>query len=337
MQKLPNAWYIACSAAELGARPIRRVVEGETLALFRDASGRPQAVADRCAHRGMALSAGKVVDGCVQCPYHGWRYDGEGMLKAVPALCEGEPLPLKKALRAFPVREQQGQVWVWTGDEAPKAEPYAFARHGDPGWSSFVMQTRMEAPVELCLENFLDVPHTIFAHPGLFRAGEQHPTKARVTRGADSVVAEFLNEPDLSGWGPRLVLPKGAKMVHTDRFIMPSITRVDYAFGPDAGVIISSQCTQREEYVVDVTTFITWKLRLPGFVAKPFLKWYCRRVIQQDVDVLKIQGEQIRKFGKGQVSTKADLLGGHIRELRRRALDGLGAGEEVVEEAELRI
>lgn len=337
MQKLSQAWYIAASAEELGREPIRRSVEGEILVLFRDDGGRARALADRCVHRGMALSRGKVVGGCVQCPYHGWRYDGDGCLAAVPALCEGEEMPMRKAVRSFPVEEQQGQIWVWIGDGEPTKRPYVFARFDEPGWSSFVMKTRMEAPVEACLENFLDVPHTIFTHPGLFRSGTLKPIRARIHRGAASVEAEFLDEPKLSGWGPRLVLPAGARMRHTDRFLLPSITRVDYEFGPDAGLLITSQCTQREEYVIDVTTVITWRLRLPAWVARPFLRWYCRRVIQQDVDVLKVQGEQMKKFGRGQVSTKADLLGGHIRELRRCALDGVGEAEELTEEAVLRI
>ena len=92
MLKVTGYWYIAAAARELGTSPLRRVAPGETLVLFRDGAGRARALVDRCAHRGMALSHGKVKAGCLQCPYHGWRYDGEGTLTEVPALTAGEPL-----------------------------------------------------------------------------------------------------------------------------------------------------------------------------------------------------------------------------------------------------
>jgi phenylpropionate dioxygenase-like ring-hydroxylating dioxygenase large terminal subunit len=323
MVTLRDYWYIAAPSREVGRRPLQRVVEGETLVLFRDSAGRVQALIDRCAHRGMALSRGRVVGDCVECPYHGWQYDGAGSLRAVPALCAGERLPQPRSMRAYPVQVCDEHIWVWIGDDAPRAGPWRFPHCGERGWETCFLHTRFEAPIEACLENFLDVPHTLLVHPGLFRSPHVRPTRACVTRFADSVEAEFLDEQPLTGIGPRLVFPRGTVMRHTDRFILPSITRVDYTFGDDHALIITSQCTQREEYVVDVTTAITWRLPLPRIVARPFIGWYCRRVIRQDVEILKILGEQIRRFGRVQTSTSADLLGRHIGDLRKRAADGL--------------
>lgn len=336
MLRLNGYWYIAAPSEELGRAPLRRAVEGETLVLFRDSAGRPHALRDRCAHRGMALSKGRVEGDCLRCPYHGWKYDGAGSLREVPALGGDEPLPQAPTMRAFPVVEQDRHLWVWIGEGAPTHPPFRFPHADEPGWSTFFMHTRFEAPVEACLENFLDVPHTIFVHPGLFRGAEARPTRARVTRTADSVVAEFLDERPMEGIGPRLVFPKGTAMRHTDRFLLPSISRVDYTMG-EHGFVITSQCTQREEYVVDVTTAIAWKLPLPAWIAGPFLRWYCRRVIEQDVDILKIYGEQLRLFGRAQVNTPADLLGRHISALRRRAAEGGASLEDATIETELRI
>jgi phenylpropionate dioxygenase-like ring-hydroxylating dioxygenase large terminal subunit len=337
MLKLENYWYIAAPSEELGTRPISRSVEGEVLVLFRERTGAARALVDRCAHRGMVLSRGRVVDDCIECPYHGWRYDGSGRVRAVPALCAGEPLPQPSTMRAYPTIERDDHVWVWIGSGAPTPEPFQFPRYGEPGWTTFFMQTRFEAPVEDCLENFLDVPHTIFTHPGLFRSNTQRPVRARVRRGDEGVEAEFLQEPELTGIGPRLVFPRGTVMKHTDRFILPSISRVDYAFGDEYRFIITSQCTQREEFLVDVTTAITWRLPAAGALLKPFLKTYCRRVIQQDVRVLNAVGGQLKRFGRSHVSTDADLLGRHILALRQRAAAGRGALREATQEVVLKI
>lgn len=325
MLRLNGYWYIAAPSSELKKKPIRREVEGETLVLFRDSHGQPQALFDRCAHRGMALSRGKVIQDCVECPYHGWQYNGQGKVCAVPALCDTEPLPEPRTMRAFPACEQDQHIWIWLGQEAPVKPPFHFPNCGEPGWTTFFMATRFEAPVEACLENFLDVPHTLLVHPGLFRGNKQKRTSTRVSRGSDWAEVEFLDEKPLEGWGPRMVFPRSTVMKHTDRFILPSITHVTYSFGEEYAFTITSQCTQREEFLVDVTTAITWKLPLPKWLALPFLRRYCRRVIQQDVEILKVQGEQIRRFGRTFVSTSADMLGPHIWHLRQQAAKGHGA------------
>src|SRR2546428_14104419 len=71
-------WYIAARAREVGRTPVARTVLGERLALFRDAEGRPAALADRCLHRNMALSAAPVGEGGAGRPDHPWRYSGPG-------------------------------------------------------------------------------------------------------------------------------------------------------------------------------------------------------------------------------------------------------------------
>jgi nitrite reductase/ring-hydroxylating ferredoxin subunit len=64
---------------------------GQAWVLFRGADGRPACILDECAHRACPLSIGTVVDGCLQCPYHGWRYNGKGECTKMPSttLCRG--------------------------------------------------------------------------------------------------------------------------------------------------------------------------------------------------------------------------------------------------------
>ena len=76
--ELPDQWYVACLASELGRRPLARTVLGTPLCLFRDGAGRVGAMVDRCPHRNVPLSLGRLRDGLLECGYHGWRFDGEG-------------------------------------------------------------------------------------------------------------------------------------------------------------------------------------------------------------------------------------------------------------------
>src|SRR4051794_19353137 len=112
--QLRDFWYIAGQSGELRSRPIARTLLGERVVLFRQADGTPAALQDRCAHRNAALSEGRVEAGCVECPYHGWTYSGDGRCTVIPSMRELPAEPIR--IPAFPSLEQDGFVWVYLGD-----------------------------------------------------------------------------------------------------------------------------------------------------------------------------------------------------------------------------
>ena len=68
---IQNDWYIAAWGSELRDKPIGRTILNEEIVLFRDQQGKVAALENRCAHRGVPLSCGEVVDKGIQCGYHG--------------------------------------------------------------------------------------------------------------------------------------------------------------------------------------------------------------------------------------------------------------------------
>ena len=92
---------------------------GQAWVLFRDAEGRPACVRDECAHRACPLSLGRVVNGEAECPYHGWRFNGDGVVTSMPStmLCKGV------AVSSLPCLEADGFVWIWPGWEEPSELP----------------------------------------------------------------------------------------------------------------------------------------------------------------------------------------------------------------------
>ncbi|HEX8823532.1 MAG TPA: Rieske 2Fe-2S domain-containing protein, partial [Archangium sp.] len=109
--RLPQSWFILCASRELGRKPLARTLQGTPLVLFRNEAGRPAALMDRCPHRNVPLSMGKVVGGQLQCGYHGWRFDAAGQCRAIPGLL-GEPEAKSRCASSFATREQDGFVWV---------------------------------------------------------------------------------------------------------------------------------------------------------------------------------------------------------------------------------
>ena len=43
---------------------------------------------------------------CVVCPYHGWAFDGEGVLQDVPAAETQKEWPRKQLVQSYPVKER---------------------------------------------------------------------------------------------------------------------------------------------------------------------------------------------------------------------------------------
>src|SRR6478736_5347087 len=116
-----NVWTIVASARDVRREKLYpRTVAGERVVLFRDAEGKPAALIDRCPHRGVALSLGKLRDGIVECPFHGWRFDAAGRNCLVPWNPDAKRQPLGAA--ALPVRETNGLLWLHTG-AAATSEP----------------------------------------------------------------------------------------------------------------------------------------------------------------------------------------------------------------------
>lgn len=76
-------------------------VGGTTVAVF-SVAGDVYALENVCPHQGGPLGEGKVEDGCVYCPWHGWQFDLE----------TGEHVHGKASARSFPVSVDNGEVFV---------------------------------------------------------------------------------------------------------------------------------------------------------------------------------------------------------------------------------
>jgi len=292
--RLRDAWYAAGTTAEIRSkRPVQRVILGQRLVLWRTQAGRALAFSDRCLHRNAPLSAGDLFDDCIGCPYHGWVYDSEGKLVTIPAQAASDPVP-DLHIRTWPVTERYGLVWVWMGESEPTGEPFSMPYWDTEGWQTYYMVTEFDNGVTQLAENFMDVPHTVFVHKGWFRNESRTRVDMTVERTDSSVLVTYHQPDDQIGFTSRILNPRGEPMVHTDRFYMPNTTRVDYHFGT-RGFVITSTITPEERFKSRVYTLISYNLgsRRIGRLLKPFLRPYTRKVIQQDVDIMAIQGANL--------------------------------------------
>jgi len=323
--KLIENWYVAALSKELKKGCcLRRIVFDQAIAVYRDHNGRAFAVLDRCLHRHAKLSEGQVSeDGELVCPYHGWSYNNQGQVTSVPS--EGPSQSRRKyCLKTFPLVEQDGCLWVWMGPGEPKTStpPFRFPKATNKRTQSYFMITDFENNTTNLVENFMDVPHTVFVHAGWFRSKARSKVPISVDMENSSVLVTYHQPNDHIGFTQKILNPKGESMVHTDRFIMPNLTKVDYGFGQN-GFCIISQITPVSDLESRVYTQIQYDVGWFSWLLKPFFRFYTRQVIEQDVVIMANQGENLRLDKKTLFKfTEADIVHAYIERLRKAGKEG---------------
>ncbi len=315
--KLPDAWFIACEAKSLKAgKPMPFTLQGAPLVLFRTVEGKPAALLDRCPHRNVPLSLGRVTkQGELECPYHGWRFDGAGACKAVPGLVTDQDVALRsRAAEAYPATELDGFIWVYsTAGEAPAEGPFRFPNLGDARYSTVRRDFTVTSTLHAVIENALDVPHTAFLHGGLFRTAEKkNEVEVIIRRKASLAEAEYVGEPAPKGLAGRLLAPQGGVVTHFDRFLLPSIAQVEYQLGEKSHLVTTSAMTPLDDYVTRVWAVVTYRLPIPNWLVRPFITPVAERIFAQDAVILRAQTDTIRKLGERYTSTELDVLGHEI-------------------------
>lgn len=160
-----RVWTPVTLAKNLGKKPLGLLLANEKIVFFRDAQGSPQALIDRCPHRGVKLSLGRVTDkGCIECPFHAWQFDGSGKTTYIPLNPDAKRD--KYSAMSLPVREIGGVLWVYTdvsGEGAP-AEPNIPDALTNDKLAHTYLEVEWNAHWTRAMENMLDSPHVPFLH-----------------------------------------------------------------------------------------------------------------------------------------------------------------------------
>ncbi|MGF6917062.1 Rieske 2Fe-2S domain-containing protein [Paraburkholderia sp. 40] len=175
-----NNWYMAGWSTELTSRDLlSRKVAGLPIVLYRPTDAAITTLLDQCCHRGYPLSKGELTNGVIRCGYHGLMYGADGLCIKIPGQ---NKIPRAAKIRAFPTVEQDGIIWVWTGDEA-LADPRAIVRfswHNSTDWHWAGRHVYYRAPQELIYDNLLDLTHVGYVHKSTIGGDEERHSTAEV-------------------------------------------------------------------------------------------------------------------------------------------------------------
>jgi phenylpropionate dioxygenase-like ring-hydroxylating dioxygenase large terminal subunit len=319
--KFENFWYVVAQSEELPPNKVlARQLLGEWLAIFRDVKGQAIALQDRCVHRNGRLSCGSVQAGHLHCPYHGWVYGDQGRVTAVPA--EAQQFQPRAQLQAkhYVTCEQEGFIYVCLAE--PVAPPFGMPHYGEAGWQRVRVIHRFNNNVTNCAENFIDIPHTVSVHPGIFRQTKHQKIAMTVSRRAGKVIADYQNETNNLGWWSWFLNPQQEPIFHSDCFFMPNVTSVEYKFGKNRNLFITSQSIPETPTSTLVYTEATFNYGIWTKLVIPFVWFTAKKIIDQDVKILKIQQEVIAKYGTKFVHTPADTIHVFVESIREAIAKG---------------
>lgn len=171
---ITNQWYAILESSEIKIGRIVGVTRmGEKLVAWRNPKGELAVIADKCPHRGVALSSGVLTGDCIQCPFHGFQYDTTGTCKLVPANGINAVPPKALRVHGYPVREEHDFVFIWWGETRTEYPPVP--------WFESIPDTMVYATLKdhwanhysRAIENQLDVVHLPFVHHNTIGRGNR--------------------------------------------------------------------------------------------------------------------------------------------------------------------
>jgi len=337
-----NCWYPALLSEELKDEPYGIQILGHPLCFWRH-RGKVQCVQDICPHRSAPLSVGRIVNGVLECKYHGWQFEEEGKCTFIPSAPDEKPKSCNHA-SSFPVKEIYDAIWVYIGDpvgaeQLEKKFPHQFFRYmNSSGWATNFGQRDLHIDHGLMVENLLDPSHLPFTHEGTLakRSDAQKMTMEvlwnTATRNQEPAEPdeEFLFCQQLETPGFKTVTFRPNSKDENKRtlgyftFVAPSLMVLDlYISKPKNRKLV------QVNWCVPVTPtkmrFVYWFFRncfttintLPGF--NRVFRWSSEKIIDQDV--LLLGGQQTRLFqgaNPWNSAVSADVGGVLYRKWRQR-------------------
>jgi phenylpropionate dioxygenase-like ring-hydroxylating dioxygenase large terminal subunit len=238
-----NVWYVADFSANLTTDPLKVRMLGRDFVLFRDTQGRAHCLSSVCCHRGASLAQGKCHDDdTLACPFHGWRFNGEGQCTMIPsAATPREGIPKRARVDAYPTQEKFGLVWVFLGDEPAAAHPlFDMPEYGNDGWRMVTFTDTWKANLHVAKWVDLDQVHLHIVHGiPLNEENPSRPSEHQVTFTDNGFCTDLVSHPPPRGGSWATLRTERATVKSHLSFYVPGFTlygRIDIGM-PGSGFV----------------------------------------------------------------------------------------------------
>ena len=159
-----NCWYVAAWDHEVTQKPLARTLLCEPVVLFRREDGGAVALEDRCCHRALPLSMGKVIGDRLQCGYHGLEFNPAGECVMIPGQ---DMIPPDAKVKSYPLVERWKWLWIWMGDPALADDRLIpnWWWFDHPEWELVKGKyLKLGCNYQLITDNLLDLSHLAYVH-----------------------------------------------------------------------------------------------------------------------------------------------------------------------------
>lgn len=290
---LREAWYYAAPSRRLrrGAT-LALTMLGEPVLLGRGRDGVVFALRDICPHRGMRLSAGAFDGSEIECCYHGWRFARDGRCTLIPSLAAGQEFDLARvAVPRYAVREAQGNIWVFFGND-PGAAPEIPVLAGFA--ASAVPQLALAMPFPAAIDHavigLMDPAHGPFVHGAWWwRSRRSVHEKAKAFAPSPWGFTMSRHTPSSNSRAYRLL---GGAPETEIAFHLPSV-RVEQIRAGRFAVANLTALTPIDGETTLVHHCVYWNAPWLS-VLRPLLRPYVRAFLRQDRDIMRRQQEGLR-------------------------------------------
>ncbi len=329
---IPDQWYAVLESKEVPAakpRAFRRL--GQDLVFWRDGAGNLSVMPDRCPHRSAQLSLGKVVNGNIECPFHGFQFNTAGHIQLIPANGRNGNKPAAFQCHSFPVREAQGFVWIWNG--APRATypdlPWFDNLTGLVNAGSF--SARWQTHYTRAIEGMLDVSHLPFVHRNTIGRGNATLVNGPYTTIEDNRIRVWYdNQPDA---GLPAIKPTEMPPPHRPPllyFNFPNVWQI--GLGAKLRIVNIMAPVDDENTVIYSLTFQGF-VRLPGLrkLMDAWFNLFNRYVLNEDYAVARSQRPKKSDLHIGELFIPADRPIALYLQHRRRLIEQVPANAEASE------
>lgn len=300
---LEKAWHPIAWSGDLKRKPIAAVVLNQDVVAFRDETGVPHVMVDRCPHKGVKLSPGRCTKNGIECPYHGWIFNGNGEVVFIPSLAEGDKKPQCRIPRYTTV-EQQGTVWFTFSDEPYEPQPpmwHFYENH------SFTTIIDMDCEYVRLMENLVDNPHAGYIHQGLLRGKPSSPVTSIIRETNTGVHIQTIGEKARRSLVYNIFGERDRDIYHTEEYIAPNIIRTIFSHSDSTHASSQFVCIP----VTERKTRVFYRITLDFFCARAFIplfKLIVDKIIRQDRDILEheaIQEQNAPNFKR--ITCKPDI------------------------------
>jgi len=169
---IQNQWYAILSSHEVKPGKLTGVTRmSEKLVLWRSPDGTVSCIADKCCHRGASLSCGKLNNGHVACPFHGFAYDSTGKVVLIPANGKNSKVAENYKVKGYVVKEAYGFIWLWYGNGKENLPEIPFFDDLRDGFAYGQLSENWNVHYSRAIENQLDVVHLPFVHASTIGRG----------------------------------------------------------------------------------------------------------------------------------------------------------------------